>query len=112
MRCNWCTGSRRFVVIFGLRSGKLPAAKSREQSGAWYADPYGTAARRWYDDRTGWSDQVQDAGQTPDKTGLERMDEAAVAPNNSPRLLDGDGKLLPLSRPVDPKYMTNARPVR
>jgi hypothetical protein len=99
-------------MFFGSRSGKAREGRSREHSGAWYADPYGTAARRWYDDHTGWSDQVQDAGQTPDKTGLERMDEAAVAPNDSPRLLDGEGKLLPLSRPVDPKDMADARPVR
>lgn len=98
-------------MVFGLRSGNVKA-KSREHSGAWYADPYGTAARRWYDNVTGWSDQVQDAGQPPDETGLERMDEAAVAPNNPPRLLDEDGKPLPLSRPVDAKHMTDARPVR
>jgi hypothetical protein len=99
-------------MAFGFRSGKVREAESRERSGGWYADPYGTAARRWYDNISGWSDRVQDAGQTPDKTGLVRMDEAAVAPDNLPRLLDEDGKPLPLSRPVDPKYMADARPVR
>ncbi len=99
-------------MVFGLRSSKVREAESREHAGGWYADPYGTAARRWYDNVSGWSDRVQDAGHTPDKTGLARLDEAAVAPDDSPRLLDGDGKPLPLSRPVDAKYLADARPVR
>ena len=99
-------------MAFGFRSGKVREAESRERSGGWYADPYGTAARRWYDNISGWSDRVQDEGQAPDKTGLVRTDEAAVAPDNAPRLLGGDGKPLPLSRPVDPKYMADARSVR
>ncbi len=99
-------------MFFGSRSGRIREAQSREDSGGWYGDPYGTAARRWYDSKSGWSDRVQDEGQTPDKTGLVRMDEAAVAPDNSPRLLDADGNPLPLSRPVDPRYMADARAVR
>jgi hypothetical protein len=96
----------------GFRSSKVRGAEPRELSGCWYADPYGAAARRWYDKSGGWSNRVQGAGQTPDKTGLVRMDEAAVAPSHAPRSLDGAGKPLPLSRPVDPKYMADARPVR
>jgi hypothetical protein len=96
---------------FGLRTGTVRKVQAREHSGGWYPDPYGTAARRWYDDVSGWSDRVQDEGQTPDKTGLVRLDEAAVAPDHAPRVLGEDGKPLPLSRPVDPKYMADARPV-
>ncbi|HWE32882.1 MAG TPA: hypothetical protein VG410_05305 [Solirubrobacteraceae bacterium] len=101
-------------MAFGFRSSKVrdADAESREHSGGWYADPYGTAARRWYDNVTGWTDRVQGEGQAPDKTGLERLDEAAVAGEAPPRLVDEDGKPLPLSRPVDPKYMSDARPVR
>lgn len=99
-------------MALSFRRGSVREAKSREHAGAWYADPYGTAARRWYDNVSGWSDRVQDAGQTPDKTGLVRIDEAAVAPHNALRLLDEDGKPLLLSRPVDPKDMADARPVR
>ena len=99
-------------MAFGFRRGKVREPESGEHSGGWYADPYGTAARRWYDNINGWSDHVQDAGQAPDKTGLVRIDEAAVAPDHSPRPLDGDGKPLPLSRPVDPKDLADARPLR
>jgi hypothetical protein len=99
-------------MTVGFRSGKVRRAEPGELSGGWYADPYGAAARRWYDKRSGWSDRVQGAGQTPDKTGLVRMDEAAVAPSHALRPLDGAGKPAPLSRPVDPKYMADARPVR
>ena len=70
-------------------------------AGDWYADPYGTAARRWYDNISGWSDRVEGEGRAPDKTGLARMDEAAVAADDSTRPVDGEGKLTPLSRPVD-----------
>jgi hypothetical protein len=99
-------------MTVGFRSRKVRGAEPPEHSGGWYADPYGAAARRWYDKSSGWSDRVHGAGQTPDKTGLVRMDEAAVAPRHAPRLLDGAGKPLPLSRPVDPKYLADARPVR
>ncbi len=99
-------------MAFRFRSGKSRVAEPAAHSGGWYADPYGTAARRWYDNISGWTDRVQDAGQAPDKTGLVRMDEAAVAPDHAPRLLDADGKPVPLSRPVDPKDLADARPVR
>jgi hypothetical protein len=94
-----------------FRKGKVHEAKSGDHSGGWYPDPYGTAASRWHEDISGWSDRVEGAGQVPDKTGLARMDEAAVAHDDSTRRVDGDGKLEPLSRPVDPQYMANARPV-
>jgi hypothetical protein len=80
-----------------------------EHRGGWYADPWGTAARRWYDSVDGWTDRVEEAGQAPDKTGLARTDDAALAGADSPRELGLDGEPLPLSRPVDPKYMANAR---
>ncbi len=94
------------------RERKIHEAQSPQRSGRWYPDPYGTAARRWYEEATGWSDRVEGAGQAPDKTGLARMDEAAVAPLDWPRHVDADGTLTPLSRPVDPKHMANARPCR
>lgn len=101
-------------MAFRFRSGKVREAEAREEPpGDWYADPYGTAARRWYDPIHGWSaDRVQGAGQVPDKTGLARMDEAAVAADHPPRLHDADGNLVPLSRHVESKDLANARPVR
>jgi hypothetical protein len=61
-----------------LRFRKTPetTAEEREASGGWYADPYGAAARRWYDDTEGWTDRVQGEGHEPDKTGVARVDEA------------------------------------
>jgi hypothetical protein len=98
-------------MAFRFRGGKVREADLPEPSGGWYADPYGTAARRWYDSINGWSDRVQDPGQPPDKTGLARMDEAAVAPDHSPRPLNADGKPVPLSRDVDPEDLADARPI-
>ena len=98
-------------MAFTFRKGKVHEAKLRERSGGWYPDPYGTAARRWYDNVSGWSDRVEGAGQAPDKTGISRTDEAAGAADDSTRLVDEDGKPVPLSRPADPQYMANARRV-
>lgn len=95
-----------------FRRHKIHAAGSPKRSGGWYADPYGAAARRWYDNISGWSDRVEGAGQAPDKTGLARTDEAAIASGDSTRPVDADGNSAPLSRPVDPKYMADARPCR
>jgi hypothetical protein len=50
--------------------------EQRNSSGGWYADPYGAAARRWYDETQGWTDRVQEEGHEPDKTGVARVDEA------------------------------------
>ena len=97
------------AVAFTFRKGKVCGAKSSGHSGGWYADPYGTAARRWYDNISGWSERVQGAGQPPDKTGLARPDEAAVASDAPTRRVDGDGKPAPLSRPIDPRYMASTR---
>jgi hypothetical protein len=99
-------------MAFTFRKNKVSEAESPEQSGGWYADPYGAGARRWFDTISGWSKRVQGAGQAPDETGLARMDEAAATPDGSPRPVDADGTPVPLSRPVDPKYMADARPVR
>jgi hypothetical protein len=63
-----------------FRKDKVVKAEQRESSGGWYADPYGAAARRWYDNVKGWSDRVEGEGQEPDKTGLARLDAAATAP--------------------------------
>jgi len=100
-------------MAFTSRAGRVhEEAKSPERPGHWYPDPYGTAARRWYEETSGWSDRVEGEGQAPDKTGLARMDEAAAAPADWPRHVDADGKVTPLSRPVDPEHMANARPCR
>jgi len=55
------------------------APKQAERCGGWYADPFGAAARRWYDNVSGWSDRVEEPGAAPDKTGVARMDEDAIA---------------------------------
>ena len=94
-----------------FRKGDTHEVKSHERSGAWYADPYGIGARRWYDSLNGWSNRVEGVGQVPEKTGMARLDEAAVAPVNSPRHVDKDGKPVPLSRPVDAQYLATARKV-
>jgi hypothetical protein len=96
-------------MAFRFRKGKVQETDSPKESGGWFPDPYGTAARRWYQPDTGWSDRVQEAGTSPDKTGLERMDNAAVAPDDAVRPVDEDGKPVPLARPVDPRYMPDAR---
>jgi hypothetical protein len=87
-------------MAFLFQKDRVDAEKSSEGSGNWYADPYGDGARRWYDDRRGWTDRVEGAGQQPDKTGVTRTDEAAVT-NDSVEHSDPDGKPAPLSRPVD-----------
>jgi hypothetical protein len=95
-----------------FRRDSVHETASAEHSGGWYADPYGVGARRWYDDVSGWSKRVEGAGQAPDRTGLARMDEAAVATDESTRPVDADGRPAPLSRAVDAKYLANARPCR
>jgi hypothetical protein len=98
---------------FSLRKDKVAErGETPGGRGGWYADPFGTAARRWYDQISGWTDRVQEPGEAPDKTGLARMDEAAVAAADATRSLDSDGEPMPLSRPVDPKYMANATNAR
>ena len=98
-------------MTFIFRSNNVSEADPTEHPGGWYADPYGLAARRWFDNLDGWSDRVQEAGKQPDKTGVTRVDEAAVARDWS-RELDAEGKLVPLSRPVDPRYLASVRSVR
>jgi hypothetical protein len=62
---------------------KVPEPDQRERSGGWYADPYGVGARRWYDNKDGWTDRVEGVGEKPDKTGVSRLDEAVSrAPSN------------------------------
>jgi hypothetical protein len=82
--------------------------KTAEDSGNWYADPYGDGARRWYDDRKGWTDRVEGVGEAPDKTGLARLDEAAADTDGTPAELDADGNPAPLSRPVDASMLGRA----
>lgn len=62
--------------------------EEREPSGGWYADPYGAAARRWYDDTQGWTDRVQEEGHQPDKTGVARVDEANASTSSRTEHLD------------------------
>jgi hypothetical protein len=109
---NAVIDAKEIEMAFWSTKDKAVEAEEGERSGGWYADPFGKSARRWYDDRSGWSDRVEGEGETPDKTGLARLDEAAVAPEHADRSVDADGKLEPLSRPVDAKYMADARPVR
>ncbi len=99
-------------MVFGSPRGEVDESRQLADSGGWFADPFGSAARRWYDNVSGWSERVEGEGQAPDKTGLARMDDAAIAREDAIRPLDADGKPAPLSRPVDPKYMANARPCR
>lgn len=94
-----------------FKKDKVDEEESPGSASDWYADPYGEGARRWFDKTEGWTDRVEGAGQEPDKTGLARTDEAAESSDDSPDHLDADGKPAPLSRPVDPKYLANARPV-
>lgn len=103
---------KEIPMAFASRGNKVDEAEPLEPGGGWYPDPYGTAARRWYDDVTGWSDRVQEDGAPPDKTGLARTDDAAVRPDHSTRPVGEDGRPVPLSRPIDSKYTANARPVR
>ena len=64
------------AMAFTFRKGAVTAGKPRKPSGGWYADPYGTAARRWYDSAHGWTDRVEGMGLEPDKTGVPRVDDA------------------------------------
>jgi hypothetical protein len=66
-----------------FRRSAARTGEQREPSGGWYADPYGTASRRWYDEVEGWTDRVQGEGQEPDKTGVGRVDDAMQAANRS-----------------------------
>ena len=65
-------------MAFRFRKMLRSTAEPREPSGGWYADPYGAASRRWYDDTRGWTDQVQGAGLEPDKIGMARVDKAST----------------------------------
>ena len=64
-------------MTFRFRKTLATMAEPPNRSGGWYADPYGAAARRWYDDTQGWTDRVQGEGLEPDRTGIERVDEAS-----------------------------------
>jgi hypothetical protein len=70
------------VRLFGFSRTKAAQAteEDQERAGGWYSDPFGTAARRWYDNIRGWTDDVQGEGREPDKTGVARLDEAAAEP--------------------------------
>lgn len=82
--------------------------ESPGRSADWYADPYGAAARRWYDPARGWTDRVEGAGQEPEKTGLARIDRAAESTDDSTDDVDANGKPARLSRPVDPGMLGRA----
>ena len=63
-------------MAFRFRKDKGQEKQPLERPGDWVtADPYGHAARRWYDVARGWTDRVEGAGQAPDKTGLPGVDE-------------------------------------
>jgi hypothetical protein len=65
-------------MTFRFRKTVVARSEPRKPTGGWYADPYGLAARRWYDDTQGWTDRVEGAGLEPDKTGVARVDEAST----------------------------------
>ncbi len=67
-------------MAFMFRKAARPAADST-RSGGWYADPYGAAARRWYDSVDGWTDRVDGAGLDADKSGEARVDETSGSGN-------------------------------
>ena len=92
-------------MAFMFLKHKVDEKEPPERSGAWYADPYGDGARRWYDRAEGWTDRVEGAGEEPEKTGLARIDEVA---GDSTEHLDADGRSAPLSRPVDPGMLGKA----
>jgi hypothetical protein len=72
-------------MAFRFRRTRVATAeKVRKPSGGWYSDPYGAAARRWYDNAEGWTEQVQGAGLEPDKTGVARVDAASNTARNDP----------------------------
>jgi hypothetical protein len=95
-------------MAFRFWKGKREEKQPLERPGDWYADPYGHAARRWFDVAQGWTDRVEGAGQEPDKTGLPGIDEAAAASDDSTDAVDADGKPAPLSRPVAPEMLGQA----
>ncbi len=71
-------------MAFWSRKDKVAKQEDDESSGGWYSDPYGKAARRWYDHARGWSDRIEGKGQTPDKTGVQRLDDAASEAASEP----------------------------
>ena len=87
---------------------RLPFGQNKRQymnaeehaTGGWYPDPYGHAARRWFEPKEGWTDRVEGEGEQPDKTGLARCDDAAITEPGTERPLDEHGEPEPLSRQV------------
>ncbi len=77
-------------MTFMFRKAAHTAA-DRKRSGGWYADPYGSAARRWYDSVDGWTDRVDGAGLDPDKTGVARVDGASGSFNARTKHSNIDG---------------------
>jgi hypothetical protein len=80
----------RITMAFKSRKDEVAQEESSERPGDWYADPYGSAARRWYDDTRGWTERVEGEGLAPDKTGLARTDDAAAATVDSTQEIDAD----------------------
>lgn len=68
-------------MAFRFRKTREETAEAREPSGGWYADPFGAAARRWYDDSEGWTDRVQGEGQEPDKIAVGRVHDDTESTN-------------------------------
>jgi hypothetical protein len=95
-------------MAFWFRKDKAQEKQPLERPGDWYADPYGHAARRWFDVAQGWTDRVQGAGQAPDKTGLPGVDVAAATGNGLTDDVDADGKSAPRSRPANAEMLGRA----
>ena len=96
------------LLLFG--TNHVDDVKPTEHSGGWYADPFGAAARRWFDNVSGWSNRVQEPGRAPDRTGVARVDEAA-------RLTTQHGRWARTASPChcrgrSPQYLASARPIR
>lgn len=83
-------------MAFMFRKAARPPTESK-RSGGWYADPYGAAARRWYDSVDGWTDRVEATDLEPDKTGVARVDAANASVNarTEPSTIDGTPTAMP-----------------
>lgn len=90
-------------MAFRFRRTPRTTAELGEPSGGWYADPYGAAARRWYDDTRGWTDRVQGAGLEPDKTGMARVDEVSTDGRAEQPDRDSDSRVAASSANVTPQ---------
>jgi hypothetical protein len=62
----------------GVQDGKPGAREGLLRGGAWYADPYGKAAERWWDGH-GWTFEVRGAPTPQDAHRVPRAEGAGAA---------------------------------